>query len=118
MEDNFLVYLMIWAVLSVIVGIISTDKKMGFIGGFMLSLILSPLIGFVITLFSKSLEQEKREQELLETQKEQTRLLAEKSNNSVSLVEELEKLVLLKEKGVITEAEFQLGKEKLLSNKL
>lgn len=117
MEDNFLVYLMIWVVLSVIVGIISTDKKMGFIGGFMLSLILSPLIGFIITLFSKSLEQEKREQELLETQKEQTRLLAEKSDNSISIADELEKLATLKDKGIITESEFQLGKEKLLNTK-
>lgn len=117
MDDSFLVYLMIWVVMSVVVGIISTDKKMGFLGGFMLSIILSPLVGFIITLFSKSIEQENREKELLENQKEQTRLLAEKSeNNTISIADEIEKLISLKDKGLLTEEEFQKAKQRLINN--
>lgn len=117
MEDNFIVYLMIWVVVSVIVGVISADKKIGFLGGFMLSIVLSPLIGFIVVLLSKSLEQENREKELLESNKEQTRLLAEKSeNNTISIADEIEKLISLKDKGLLTEEEFQQTKQRLINN--
>lgn len=41
-----------WIVLSFAVGILATSKSIGFIGGFVISLCLSPLIGFVIYIIS------------------------------------------------------------------
>lgn len=46
-----------WLIFSVIVGIIAREKRIGFFGGFFLSLLLSPLIGLIIALVSKSKEQ-------------------------------------------------------------
>ncbi|BDC98876.1 hypothetical protein [Persicobacter psychrovividus] len=45
-----------WIVLSIIVGMLATDRTVGFWGGFLLSLILSPLIGFIITILSSEKE--------------------------------------------------------------
>ena len=106
-----------WITFSLYIGILGDYRKIGFWRAFLLSLVLSPLIGFVITLFSKTLKQQRLDDELLENQKEQTRLLAEKSSNSISIVDELEKLAKLKDRGLITESEFQLGKEKLLNSR-
>ena len=50
-------------------------------------------------------------------QKEQTRLLAEKSeNNTISIADEIEKLISLKDKGLLTEKEFQQAKQRLINN--
>lgn len=110
-----MIILMIWIVLSVIVGTIGADRKIGFWGGFFLSILLSPLIGFIITILSKSLDKEKLEQEMLENQKEQTRLLTEKSeNNTISIADEIEKLSNLKDNGLLTDNEFQQAKQRLI----
>lgn len=44
--------LILWALFSAIVGYFGSSRKTGFWGAFILSLILSPLIGFIITLIS------------------------------------------------------------------
>jgi len=43
-----------WILFSVIVGIVGIDRKIGFMAAFFLSLLLSPLIGIIITLTSKT----------------------------------------------------------------
>lgn len=46
-----------WIGLSFLVGIIAVGRKVGFIGGLLLSLVFSPLIGLIIVLaFGKSEE--------------------------------------------------------------
>ncbi len=44
--------LIAWLVLSFVVGILSMEKVLGFWGGFLISIILSPLIGFIIFMVS------------------------------------------------------------------
>lgn len=41
-----------WIVLSVVVGIICLNKTPGFFGGLVVSLLLSPIVGFIIYMVS------------------------------------------------------------------
>jgi hypothetical protein len=41
-----------WIVLSFAIGILSMEKDLGFWGGFLISIVLSPLIGLIIYLVS------------------------------------------------------------------
>ena len=43
-----------WFLLSLLVGSIGNNRNIGFWGAFLLSLILSPIIGLIFTLISKS----------------------------------------------------------------
>lgn len=107
-----------WITFSLLIGIVGDDRKIGFWGAFLISVILSPLVGLIITMFSKTIKQQKIDDEILRNQIEQTRLLAEKTvNKSISITDELEKLVSLKEKGALSEDEFQQAKQHLI-NKL
>lgn len=106
-----------WLIFSLIVGAIGSGRNIGFWGAFILSLILSPIIGLIITLFSKDKEDEKYKQEVLKTQKQQQESLSEIKDNSEkqNLSDELIKLKEMQEKGLLTEDEFQKAKEKILS---
>lgn len=105
-----------WITFSLFVGMLGDDRKIGFWGSFLLSIILSPIIALIITMFSKTLKQQRIDDEILENQKEQTRLLAEKSeNNTISIADEIEKLISLKDKGLLTEEEFQQAKQRLIN---
>ena len=43
-----------WFLLSLLIGAIGNNRNIGFWGSFLLSLILSPIIGLIFTLISKS----------------------------------------------------------------
>lgn len=106
-----------WIIFSIIVGAIGSSRNIGFAGAFFLSLLLSPLIGLIITLFSKDKEDEKYKQELLNTQKQQQETLTkiQVDAKSTSISDELNKLKEMLDSGILTEDEFQKAKEKLLS---
>lgn len=65
-----------WIILCIIIGALGSKRKIGFAGAFFLSLLLSPVIGLIITLFSKDIEDEKYKEELLNTQKQQQEILS------------------------------------------
>lgn len=48
--------LIIWIAISAIVGIIGADRKIGLLKAFGLSLLFSPIVGFVLTMASESKE--------------------------------------------------------------
>ena len=50
-----------WIVFSFIVGFLGSGRKVGFFGALVLSLLLSPLIGLIITMMSKRKQDEIRE---------------------------------------------------------
>lgn len=54
-----------WLFFSTLVGLIGINRKIGFGGAFFLSLLLSPLIGLIFALVSKSLSEEKHENEVM-----------------------------------------------------
>lgn len=111
--------ILLWLVGSLIVGAIGSGKTIGFGGAFLLSLLLSPLFGFIIVLFYPSKESQ---QQSLEQQKMQTQILqsmAASQSSSVSdrqhsIADEIQKLKSLHEDGAITEQEFVTQKQKLL----
>lgn len=111
-----------WILFSIVVGLIGSGKQIGGIPAFLISLILSPLVGFIIVLFSKSTVDVKREKELLETQKKQAELLEKieqkaqpaEGGTKLDIAAELEKLVSMKKENLLTEDEFQQAKKKLL----
>ncbi len=51
--DFFIEIFSIWLIFSLIIGIIGSNRKIGFGMAFLWSIILSPIIGLVIALFSK-----------------------------------------------------------------
>ena len=110
-----------WIIFSIVIGFIGSGRKIGFGGAFFCSLLLSPIIGLIITLVSKNKAEEKYQEEILEAQRKQQKTLmrmAESKSNvssSTSIIQELEKLKTLKENNIISEAEFLNLKKKVLS---
>lgn len=47
---SYLLGAIIWVVLSYFVGKFSANKAIGFWGGFLISLLVSPLVGFIVAL--------------------------------------------------------------------
>jgi hypothetical protein len=107
-----------WIILSFVVGFIGSDRKIGFGGAFFISLILSPLIGLIFALMSKTEEEEKYKQKILDTQKSQEESLKmlskSKTVQKISIADEIEKLQNLKNNNSITEEEFVRLKNKII----
>ncbi|ULT25018.1 hypothetical protein KUH03_40190 [Sphingobacterium sp. E70] len=61
-----------WIIFSLAIGSISVNRNIDFAGAFFLSLFLSPFIGLIFKLVSKSDDQVKFETELLSNAKKQT----------------------------------------------
>lgn len=92
--------IVLWLFFSLGVGWVSNDKTLGFWGGFLLSLFLSPFVGFIITLFYPL--------------KKDVENRIKMGKPSLSIADELTKLSNLKLNGTITEEEFQTMKGNLL----
>lgn len=106
-----------WIIFSIIVGIVGSGRKIGFFGALFVSLLLSPLIGLIITLISKSKEQEAYEQKILTTQKNQEETLTNiSSSKNFSVSDELIKLKELRNQNEISEEEFQDLRRRLLNS--
>jgi len=109
-----------WFILSVIVGVIGSGRNIGFFGAFFLSLILSPLIGIIITLISKSPEDEDYKKKVLKTQIAQTaalkKLSSKSSESKLSIADEIKKLEQLKNDKLISEEEFNTLRQKIINN--
>lgn len=109
-----------WIILSFVVGFIGSDRKIGFGGAFFISLILSPLIGLIFALMSKTEEEEKYKQKILDTQKSQEESLKmlskSKTIQKISIVDEIEKFQKLKNNNSITEEEFVRLKNKIIDS--
>ncbi|NDV46293.1 hypothetical protein D0T49_04480 [Paludibacter sp. 221] len=91
-------------------------RKIGFGGAFFLSLLLSPIIGLIIVLFSKTKEEIDREIRILKTQREQKehleRLVNQKSVSDIT--NELTNLKKLLDDGVLDKDEFDKMKRQII----
>lgn len=103
-----------WIIFSLAVGAIGANRNIGFGGAFFLSLFLSPVIGLIFTLVSKSDDQIKFETELLSNAKKQTEGILNAGGKSFT--DELFKLKSLLDSGLITREEFEIEKENLRSS--
>ena len=83
-----------WLGFSLIIGALGRHRNIGFLFAFLWSILLSPIIGLAITLFSK------------------TRVNQEQ--NKSAILNQLEQINNLKEKGILNEVEFTKEKAELL----
>lgn len=111
-------YLFGWIIFSLIAGVFGSTRKIGFGSTFFLSLILSPLIGFIIALASKSTQDEASDKKSIELQEMQLESLNKITNSETrkpkSIVDELEKLTKLRDDGSISQDEFETLKTKII----
>ena len=112
-----------WIIFSLVAGAIGSGRNIGFWGAFLLSLVLSPIIGLIIALVSKDKAQESYKKEMLETQKQQNAVLEQlqqqptaNQTTNLSIADELEKIKKLKEDNHISEEEFQKLKDKIIGS--
>lgn len=93
-----------WIIFSIVAGVVGSGRNIGFWGAFLLSLLLSPLIGLIIAFASARSEPEKA-----------TLINPVNSTINASVTDELTKLKKLMDDGVITKDEFDMQKYKLLT---
>ena len=94
-----MVILFSWLIFSFVIGYVGNTRKIGFWNAFLLSLVLSPLIGLIITLNSKNEENEPiKKKNTNSTQNNST--IQEKSINKEELLKDL------KNSGVISSEEY------------
>ncbi len=110
----FLLVAWIWVVFSVITDIFRSKDLSGWSKGlWVLFVILTPWLGVLAYLIIRGDGMQKRTMEVLEKVSEQQRAYVH-NIAGVSAADELIKLGELKEKGVITDTEFEAQKAKLL----
>lgn len=97
-----------WIILSFVVGAVAANRTTGFLGGFLISLLLSPLIGIIVTLASKRKDTIAFEKALLEKNE---------YKNNVNYIDELFKLKSLLDSGAITNELFESEKLRLDRNR-
>jgi hypothetical protein len=100
-----------WVLLAILIGGIGQSRKIGFMAAFFLSLILSPIIGIFITLASQTIEDAEFKKKTIEFQKESP----PNFQNETDIIEKIVQLAELKEKGILTEEEFNIQKQRLLA---
>ena len=106
--------ILLWIALSFFVGWLGADRRVGFWGAFLLSIFLSPLIGFIVTIISKTNEQERRERLLMEQQQAQTAALQSMAAPPpASVAQELQDLKRLLDSGAITQAQYEAAVAKV-----
>ena len=118
--------IILWLIFSFMIGSLGSKRNIGFWNAFFLSILLSPIIGLIITLISKDKESLEYNKKLLETIQNQQETL-DKLTGKVSrnyqtnnyetnyIKEELEKLENLRRTARITEIEYLNLKSNLLN---
>lgn len=102
-----------WLIFSISIGFIGSNRKIGFGGAFFLSLLLSPLIGLIFTLVSKSLAAEKFEKELLQNQKMQLKTM-ERLIKLNTITEDLRRIKDLHDNGILNSDEYEKMKKTII----
>ena len=121
-----------WLIFAMLVGALAASRGRSFFGFFLLSALLSPLVGLIVVLVIRNLDAEKRQAEENqraeerkefdrkrehEKQLEQIRAAAGASSAApqLSVAEEIAKLGDLLQRGLLTEEEFKQQKAAALS---
>jgi len=101
-------YLIIYAFFCLLIGWMASSTTLGFGSGFLLSILLTPVVGFIIVLFYPSKEHRERQNQLLK------QALQNQNHPQTSAADEIEKLKSLLDKGALTQAEYDTQKARLL----
>ncbi len=105
--------ILFWFGFSVVVGIAASNRGRSGFGWFLLSLLISPLLSLILVLVMKDLsevEPPRRERIII---RERGPLL-EIPDAEESRVDKLERLARLREKGLLSEGEYEREKRRLL----
>jgi hypothetical protein len=101
--------LFFYVLFALLVGAFGSDKTVGFWGAFFWSLLLSPLIGIIIVIASKTKAQEALERGMI------NKLTQPNQIPQKSLTEQLTQLEDLKSKNLITDEEYQKMRQKIMA---
>lgn len=106
-------FFLTWIFLSVMISFMADSRGRNGLAWFMIALLTSPPFAFIVLLVTKNLVDEKKKEQERKEEKEmqikQIEALAKKSP-----ADELLKLAELKERGIITEQEFNKQKTAIL----
>jgi hypothetical protein len=121
-----------WLVLAIVVGSLASSRGRSGFGYFLLALVMTPLVGFAILLALNNKAEEARQEQLRREDHERhlesiKALTSTTSGNEavpssanthkpVSISDELEKLATLRDKGILSDEEFQQQKSILLNH--
>lgn len=105
-----------WLILCLIIGSIGSKRKIGFGKAFLLSLLLSPLLGLIIVLSSKTNEQLEYEEKLLKTNQQQQQVIEKFLEKNKGQEDDLLRLKQLYESGIINSEEFEKLKNKIINS--
>lgn len=117
-------WLFLWAAFAVGVGLLANSRGRSGIGYFLLSVLLSPILGLIVVLVQRNLVDQQRQEEQRKADQaahvESIRAIAQSNAGATradgsSLADELDKLAALKEKGHLTAEEFAAQKARLLA---
>ena len=103
-------YVFVWVLLSFVIGRIGLKRKIGYLWAMLISLLLSPVLGLIITLFSPQLSRIEYKKLMLEEQRETNALLKKRST-----VDELKALQELRSTNVVSEAEYEKLKGQIIN---
>ena len=117
-ESIFVFFLMvawIWAIIGVISDVLASDDLSGVAKGFwVLLIIIIPWLGVLAYLFARGEGMHERRVQAISNAEEMQRAYFRKVVGA-STADELTKLAELKDKGVLTDAEFDAQKAKILA---
>lgn len=106
-----MLFFIAWVALSMVVGLIGSDKSIGFWGAFLISIILSPLIGLIVVVLSNS------KQDVPPTVINNNIPIPPKPSNdepALDLPDRIKKFKDLLDAGAITQEEYDIQKKRLL----
>jgi energy-coupling factor transporter transmembrane protein EcfT len=113
----FLFFIWIWILISVFIDIFRSRDLGGFAKAlWVIFIILLPFLGVVVYLIARGGSMHERTVRQAEQQEQQFRGYVRQAAAGSSPADELAKLADLKERGVITDAEFEAEKTKILSS--
>ena len=112
----FLWVIWIWMLIRVFGDIFRSDMSGGAKAAWTLFVLVLPFIGVLIYLVTQGDDMRRRDQEIASAvDKAQRDYIREAAGTAGGTADELEKLAALKDRGVISEEEFQVQKAKLLA---
>lgn len=104
-----------YLILCLLVGYMASGTTLGFVSGFLLSILLTPIIGFIITLLYPV---KKATQKSINEQSMQTKTPVQVAGKSPidEVKEKLQKLEEMKKENLITESEYEELRKKALDS--
>jgi type VI protein secretion system component VasK len=113
----FLFFIWIWLLITVFVDLFRSEDLSGWgKAAWAIFIIVIPLLGVLIYLIARGGKMQERAMQQAQQQEQQFRSYVQEAAQSSSPTDELAKLADLKERGVLTDAEFQSQKAALLGS--